>query len=39
MEAAVGDAKDYSLKRYLQFVEKMQAKAEVSNPVCASATY
>ncbi|XP_073021454.1 uncharacterized protein [Primulina eburnea] len=28
MEAAVGDAKDYSLKRYLQFVEKIQAKAE-----------
>ncbi|XP_073124864.1 uncharacterized protein [Henckelia pumila] len=28
MEASVGDAKDYSLKRYLQFVEKMQTKAE-----------
>ncbi|KAL3626667.1 hypothetical protein CASFOL_029469 [Castilleja foliolosa] len=28
MIAAVGDAKDYSLKRYVMFLEKMQAKAK-----------
>ncbi|KAL3840512.1 hypothetical protein ACJIZ3_025103 [Penstemon smallii] len=28
MEAAVGDSKDYSLKRYLVFAKKMQAKAK-----------
>ncbi|KAL0366312.1 UNVERIFIED_CONTAM: hypothetical protein Sradi_3521300 [Sesamum radiatum] len=29
MVAVVGDSKDYSLKRYVVFVEKMQAKAKV----------
>ncbi|KAL3629500.1 hypothetical protein CASFOL_026722 [Castilleja foliolosa] len=28
MIAAIGDAKDYSLKRYVMFLEKMQAKAK-----------
>ncbi|KAL8492182.1 hypothetical protein ACS0TY_023712 [Phlomoides rotata] len=29
MVAVLGDSKDYSLKRYVAFVEKMQAKAKV----------
>ncbi|KAH6785052.1 hypothetical protein C2S51_037507 [Perilla frutescens var. frutescens] len=33
MVTALGDSKDYSLKRYVAFVEKMQAKAkELSSP-------
>lgn len=31
MAAAIGDAKDYSLKRYMVFVEKLQTKAKVGS--------
>lgn len=30
MEAALGNAKDYSLKQYLLFADKLQTKAKVS---------
>jgi len=29
MEAALGNSKDYSLKQYLKFVDKLQMKAKV----------
>lgn len=29
MEAAIGNSKDYTLKSYVIFVKKLQAKAEV----------
>jgi hypothetical protein len=30
MEAALGNSKDYSLKQYLLFADKLQTKAKVS---------
>ncbi|PKI72478.1 hypothetical protein CRG98_007145 [Punica granatum] len=34
MEAALGSSKDYSLKQYMLFVEKLQAKAKSSVEFC-----
>lgn len=31
MEASLGNCKDYSLKQYLLFADKLQAKAKVSD--------
>lgn len=36
MVAVLGDSKDYSLKRYVAFVEKMQEKAKVGRMIWIS---